>query len=161
MAIEIVRVDYHDETQGKQLVELLNNYAQDPMGGAEPLAKATQQQLIGELAKRSDAISLIAYVGDQPAGLLNAFEGFSTFKAKPLLNVHDIAVNPEFRGLGLSHKLLDALEAIGRERGCCKMTLEVLSGNAVACASYRKFGFSPYELDPKMGGAEFWEKPLN
>jgi hypothetical protein len=31
---------------------------------------------------------------------------------------------------------------VARQRGCCKITLEVLEGNAVAQASYGKFGFA-------------------
>jgi hypothetical protein len=42
-----------------------------------------------------------------------------------------VVVNP-FRGLGLSQKMLLKVEEIARQRGCCKITLEVLEGNAVA-----------------------------
>jgi ribosomal protein S18 acetylase RimI-like enzyme len=104
--------------------------------------------------------SLLCYVDGQPAGLCNCVEGFSTFKAKPLVNIHDIAVAPRYRGLGISHRLLEKTEAIARERGCCKLTLEVLQGNEVAQNSYRSFGFTGYELDAALGQALFWEKPL-
>jgi hypothetical protein len=40
------------------------------------------------------------------------------------------------------------------------VTLEVLEGNQIAKNAYIKFGFAGYELDPKMGKALFWEKPL-
>ena len=55
----------------------------------------------------------------------------------------------------------EKVEEIAISKGCCKLTLEVLSGNAVAKASYEKFGFSGYELDPKVGNALFWQKSLN
>ena len=44
--------------------------------------------------------------------------------------------------------------------GCCKLTLEVLDGNAPAKAAYEKFGFASYELDPAVGGALCWQKKL-
>ncbi len=53
-----------------------------------------------------------------------------------------------------------AVEKISRERGYCKLTLEVLEGNIVAQNAYKKLGFSGYELDEKTGKAMFWEKVL-
>jgi GNAT superfamily N-acetyltransferase len=91
-------------------------------------------------------------------GLLNAFEGISTFKAKPLLNIHDIAVTAQCRGRGVGRALMAAAEAYAKERGCCKLTLEVLEGNTRAIGLYRSVGFDPYELDPAMGRALFFEK---
>jgi len=44
--------------------------------------------------------------------------------------------------------------------GCCKLTLEVLSGNVGAQKAYRAAGYAPYELDPQMGSAQFWQKRL-
>lgn len=160
MQLELVEVDYHNATHGADLVLLLNGYAQDPMGGDEALSEYTQQNLIGALQKVPGAFSVIAYVDGKPAGLINCFEGFSTFKCKPIVNIHDVTVSSDFRGHGISHKLLDKVQSIAQQRGACKLTLEVLEGNEVARASYQKFGFAGYELDPAMGKAEFWEKKL-
>jgi len=52
------------------------------------------------------------------------------------------------------------VEAIARERGACKLTLEVLDGNASARAAYRRLGFAAYQLDPTMGHAQFLQKWL-
>ena len=46
------------------------------------------------------------------------------------------------------------------ERGACKLTLEVLDGNAPARALYRRLGFAAYQLDPAMGHAQFLQKWL-
>ena len=99
-------------------------------------------------------------MGDQPVGLINTFEGYSTFKARPLLNVHDIAVLPAHRAQGVGQALLAACEAHARERGCCKLTLEVLSCNQRAMRSYERFGFAPYTLDPADGQALLMQKWL-
>jgi ribosomal protein S18 acetylase RimI-like enzyme len=66
----------------------------------------------------------------------------------------------DYRGLQLSQLMLDKVEEIARTRNCCKLTLEVLTGNTVAQSAYVKFGFGVYELDPDMGGAIFWQKAL-
>ncbi|MEI6895802.1 MAG: GNAT family N-acetyltransferase [Colwellia sp.] len=160
MKIEIRQVDYYHEQQANDLVMLLNAYALDPMGGGEALADDVQQKLVMTLAKRNDFLTLLCYVDDQPAGILNCIEGFSTFKCKPLLNIHDCGVLTEYRGLGISQKLFIEAEKISRERGYCKLTLEVLEGNTIAKNAYEKLGFIGYELDKKTGKAMFWEKVL-
>ncbi|EAR08847.1 GNAT family N-acetyltransferase [Reinekea blandensis] len=160
MTVTIVPVDYRNAEQTHDLMSLLNNYASDAMGGGQSLPAETLAALPEKLAAVPGAFSLMVLVDGQPAGFANCFMGFSTFKAKPLVNIHDLAVNPDFRGQGLSLKLLEAIEAKARERHCCKITLEVLSGNEVAKGAYIKAGFDGYELDPKTGQALFWEKPL-
>lgn len=160
MQIAILPVDYHNPTQAEELVELLDMYARDPMGGGVPLDPQVRAMVVEKLAASGIAFSLIAYVDGQAAGLVNCVEGFSTFAAKPLINIHDVAVAPGFRGLGLSQQLLSAVETIARERGCCKVTLEVLQGNQVAQAAYRKAGYAGYALDPDKGDALFWQKTL-
>ncbi|MEM8858618.1 MAG: GNAT family N-acetyltransferase [Chloroflexota bacterium] len=158
--INIIQIDYTDPQEAADLQLLLNSYAQDPMGGGEPINSENLRVLPKRLADFPTAFSLIAYVNGQPAGLANCFWGFSTFAAKPLVNIHDFAVRPEFRGIGLSRKLLEAIEAIAQDKGCCKITLEVLSENHVAMAAYRRFGFGGYQLTPEVGQAVFWQKKL-
>jgi len=160
MDIEVIRADYANPEHAGQIVELLDHYARDPMGGAQPLGDYARRHLVAQLAQRPDALTLLARVNGQFAGLTNCFIGFSTFAARPLMNVHDIAVLPAFRGLGVSQRLLAAVEDHARARRCCKITLEVLEGNAVAQASYRKFGFAGYQLQPEAGRALFWQKKL-
>jgi GNAT superfamily N-acetyltransferase len=55
---------------------------------------------------------IFALVDGKPVGLAICLEGFSTFSCKPLLNIHDIVVLSEYRGRGLSKKLLSKAEEI-------------------------------------------------
>ncbi len=160
MAVNIFLADYENPQQAEDLVMLLDAYAKDPMGGGEGLSEHVKQELVKTLAKRNDVFTILCYVDDEPAGLINCIEGFSTFNCKPVMNIHDVTVLEKFRGKGLSTKMLDEVEALASFRGCCKLTLEVLEGNEVAKQSYQKFGFSGYELDPKLGSAMFWEKKI-
>jgi len=158
--IEIRRADLADPQQAQAWLALLDHYACDPMGGGRPLSPRAREQLAARLLARSDFVAYMAWQGLQPLGLVNCFEGFSTFAARPLLNIHDIVVRQEARGRGVGQLLLAAVEAEAQRRGCCKLTLEVLSNNRRALASYRRFGFADYELDPAAGTARFMEKPL-
>tara|TARA_Y100001949_G_scaffold69472_1_gene58751 strand:+ start:687 stop:1178 length:492 start_codon:yes stop_codon:yes gene_type:complete len=158
--VEVIKAEYSNPKHQSEIIALLHAYASDPMGGGEGLSEHAKQHLVAELAKLPHAFTLIAYVDGEPAGLANCFEGYSTFACKPIVNVHDLVVLKSFRGLGLSHRILDKVEELAVAKGCCKVTLEVLSNNEVAKASYQKFGFAGYELDPEAGHALFWEKKL-
>lgn len=70
------------------------------------------ERLPAALAARPDSYTLIAYCNGEPAGLLNAFEGFSTFYCAPLINIHDVNVRKAWRGRGIARHLLNAIEAI-------------------------------------------------
>ena len=161
MNIRIIPVDYRNPEHAQHLVDLLESYATDIMGGGKALSDYTRQNLAAKLADLPHAFSLLAYDGDQAVAFANCFESFSTFACRKIVNIHDIAVLPEYRGRGISLKLLEHIEAIALERGCCKLTLEVLEGNEIARNAYRKFGFASYELDPKTGRALFLEKKLS
>jgi GNAT superfamily N-acetyltransferase len=160
MTLHILPVDYHDAAHCSALVMLLDAYAQDPMGGGQALPQDVKARLCDDLAARTDAASFIAWRNDVPVGLVNCIEGYSTFKARPLMNIHDIAVLPGHRGAGVGRALLAAAEQHAKDRGCCKLTLEVLTGNARALKSYLGFGFEPYALDPDAGQASFMQKWL-
>ncbi|MCK9258450.1 MAG: GNAT family N-acetyltransferase [Azoarcus sp.] len=142
-------------------IDLLDHYARDPMGGKKPLTAAVRASLIERLLQRNDFVAFIAFNGDTPCGLINCFEGFSTFAAAPLLNIHDLIVHADFRGRGVGRALLGAAEAEARRRGCCKLTLEVLSNNHTALATYERAGFRPYVLDPTAGHAQLLQKWLD
>lgn len=158
--IEILLADYLNPQHADDMSYLLNHYARDPMGGGAALPGEITRNLARELHQRPHAFTVLCYVDGQAAGMVNCFELFSTFAGKPLINIHDVVVVKACRGRQLSRRMLDKVEAIALERGCCKLTMEVLEGNVAAKTVYQRFGFSGYELDPGMGKAVFWQKPL-
>jgi len=159
--LELARVRYDDPAHAAALVDLLDAYARDPAGGGEPLSDFARANLVDELAARPFIFSVLAFDDDTPVGLVNAIEGFSTFACRPLVNVHDVVVLPSHRGRGIAAQLFAEVEAIARERGACKLTLEVLSGNRAARGLYERLGFDDYRLDPAMGHAQFMQKWLD
>ncbi len=158
--LRITRADLNLSTHAQAFIDLLNTYAHDPMGGGDGLSDFARDNLVNQLKQRAGVIIVLAFEDDEPVGLVNCFEGFSTFQCKPILNIHDVIVAPAFRGRDISTHLLTEVEAIARQMHCCKLTLEVLEHNEVAKAAYRKAGFSGYQLDPAYGQALFWEKKL-
>lgn len=151
--------NYADAADAAAIVHLLDAYAQDPAGGAEPLSEYAKANLVSELSQRS-AFSVLAFAGAQPVGLVNCLEGFSTFACQTLVNVHDVAVLDAFRGMGVGRSMLTLAEQESTRRGACKLTLEVLSGNHSARTLYQRMGFADYQLAPEMGSACFMQKWL-
>ena len=160
MDFNIFQADPADASHAQAIVGLLDSYAAGLQGGGEGLSDEVKTRLPSALAARPTAHIFLALQGTEPAGLVICFEGFSTFQCRPLLNIHDVIVAEKFRGLGLSKRLLAAVESHAIRLGCCKLTLEVLEGNTIAQAAYRSLGFDGYQLDPTLGKALFWEKKL-
>ena len=158
--LTLLQADYADPVHARAVVDLLDAYARDPAGGGHALSDHARSHLVASLAARPQAFSVLAFEGETPVGLVNCIEGFSTFACRPLVNVHDVAVLPSHRGQGVGARMLQLVEQIALERGACKLTLEVLSGNTSANRLYARFGFGAYQLDPAMGQAQFLQKWL-
>lgn len=158
--ILIQATDLQSPQHQADFLALLNTYASDIMGGGKAIDGSLYPQLISGLINTPHKLILLAYENEKPVAIANCFFGFSTFKAQPLLNIHDFAVVPEARGKGVAKLLLEKIEVEAKAKGCCKITLEVLEGNKRAQKVYKDFGFSSYELDPAAGKALFFDKEL-
>lgn len=170
--LSVCRANYANPLHARALIDLLDAYAQGPMGGGEPLSDFAKTNLVASLSDRPQAFSVLAFtekeeIGEPsnkaawvPIGLVNCIEGFSTFACQPLVNIHDVAVLSEYRGQRVAEQMMTLVEEIARDRGACKLTLEVLQGNAGAIKLYHRVGFANYQLDPAMGQAQFLQKWL-
>ena len=158
--VAIVPADYANAEHAAAVVAMLDSYARDPAGGATPLSEFARRHLVAALAARRTAYSVLAFDAAQPVGLVNCMEGFSTFACQPLVNVHDVVVLASHRGMRIAERMLEVAEGLARDRGACKLTLEVLSGNTGANKLYARLGFVQYQLDPQMGSAMFLQKRL-
>jgi GNAT superfamily N-acetyltransferase len=144
MTLSIRAADLADPTDAAAVVELVNAYALDPLGGGAPLAADVRARLVPGLRAHPTTLVLLAFADERPVGVAVCFLGFSTFQGRPLLNVHDLVVVPAARGQGVGRALLAAAEERARERGCGKLTLEVLDDNHRARTLYTSFGFADY-----------------
>jgi GNAT superfamily N-acetyltransferase len=81
-------------------------YALDPVGNGAPLPADVLGRLISGLESPPTTLILLAYRDEKPVAIATCFRGFSTFYAKPLLNIHDFSVLPEHRGQGIGRQLL-------------------------------------------------------
>ncbi len=135
---------------------LINAYAADSMGLSRALPPETQLRLVRDLAGNSSALQFIAWQHESAVGIAVCFLAYSTFMARPLVNIHDLYVREDHRRRGIAAKLLDAVESHASGIGCCRITLEVRHDNVAAQSLYRLKGFSPGT--PPYG---FWQKDPN
>lgn len=155
MAIRIETADLSDADQARALEEILDSYAQGPGGQNAPLSAEARDKLAAGLSAHANAFVLLGYEEQRAVGAAVCFVGFSTFAGKPNVNIHDLAVLPDFRGRGIGTALMNEVERIARSRDCCKITLEVLDNNDGAKKLYRAQGFGPWEA-----ATLFVSKPL-
>jgi ribosomal protein S18 acetylase RimI-like enzyme len=160
MGIEIVDADFETAAHRAGILDVLDSYAADPVGGGRPLSADVRKRLVPALRDHPTALVLLAIAEGRAVGVAVCFRGLSTFRARPLLNIHDLAVIPEWRGKGIGRALLDAAEARARRSGCCRLTLEVQDDNGRALALYESFGFSNFIVGDS-GPTRFLTKPLD
>ena len=159
-SIEIVEANLNREDHQQAVLALTDAYARDEMGSGRPLPQEVRQALIPGLRQLPTTLILLAYQGGRPVGIATCFRGFSTFAARQLINIHDLAVLPGLRGAGVGRALLDAVAAKARELGCCKVTLEVQEKNTRARKVYADAGFGQQTYEYAEGGAIFLAKPI-
>jgi len=153
--IFIEPISFNNADHLNALVELINDYIDDEMGGGTPIKGVKALHLVDGLNNQQNAVLLLASIETVPVGLLVAFETFATFTVKKCLNVHDIIVKKKYRGLGVGRKLMEEVLDEAKNRNCSKVTLEVREDNAVAQNLYKSLGFG--ECDPPM---KFWVKKI-
>lgn len=156
----VVQADLARAEHQAAILELLNGYSSDPMADGVPLADETRQNLIPALQRHPTTHIFLAFHAGVAVGLAICFLGFSTFAARPLLNIHDFYVAATHRGAGISRRMMEAIERRARELNCCKITLEVLEGNHRARSVYAASGFAQAQNLPGNGGALFLSKSL-
>jgi ribosomal protein S18 acetylase RimI-like enzyme len=159
-ATEIVQADLQREDHQRAVLDLVNAYAQDPMGAGQSLPPENLRRLIPGLREHPTTLIFLACQDHRPIGIAVCFVGFSTFAAQPLVNIHDLAILPEHRGQGIGRQLLAEVERRARDMGCCKLTLEVQENNHRARGVYQASGFSQAVYEEEAGGALFLSKRL-
>ena len=159
-SIKILEADLDHREHQQAVVALLDAYAMDPMGNGKALSNEVRRELIPGLQQHPTTIIFLAFQNKNAVGIATCFVGFSTFAARPLINIHDFYVIPEVRRQKIGHMILAAVEQKARDTGCCKVTLEAQQNNRRAQRIYEVAGFSRSVYVEAAGGALFLSKPL-
>ena len=140
--IRIIEADLAQPAHQQATLNMVDAYSRDAMGDGKPLAANVRATLIGALRAHPTTIVFLAFEGDLPIGVAVCFRAFSTFAAKPIINIHDIHVLPSHQRRGIGQALIRAVEDKARSIGAGKLSLEVLENNHRARRTYAAAGFS-------------------
>lgn len=138
--LRIVKADLDNPKHASDIVEIVDLFARDPMGQNQPLEKEVIENMVDEMKKVPTTMTYIAYLNDKAVGIVTCFIGFSTFTASKVFKIHDVAVHPDARGMGIGTRMLIKIGEEARNLGCAKVTLEVREDNP-ARRLYEKLGF--------------------
>jgi ribosomal protein S18 acetylase RimI-like enzyme len=156
MEVSIQQCNLNDPKHTEAFIFLLNHYMMGTMGGfMEPHSPESAIKVINGLRDHPSKLILLASSDNEYAGMTVSFINFSTFAAKPFINIHDVIVLEKFRGCGIGRKLIEENLSVAQEMNCSKITLEVREDNFSAQKLYKSCGFE--ESRPPM---YFWSKYL-
>jgi hypothetical protein len=99
VGFRIERADLSRAEHAVAWADCTNAYAMDVQGRSAALEAEVLARSVSSLASHPTFLGFLAWHGnDVPAGLVTCFRAWGTFAAKPLVNVHDLAVKPAYRG---------------------------------------------------------------
>jgi GNAT superfamily N-acetyltransferase len=151
----VVNADLENEAHETAILEILDEYASDPVITGQRLDPQALERVIPGLRDHPTCMVFLAFEDELAVGFSVCFRMFSTFAGAPFLNVHDFAARATHRRRGVGRCLLATIEERARALGCCKLTLEVNDGNEPARQLYQSVGFR------NIGTTKlYWEKPL-
>lgn len=141
MDLQIRQADLTNPSELDALIELTRAYAKDEQGLGCDLDPGVVDALPNALASHPAILAFIAWADGRPVGQATCLLSFSTFAAKPIINIHDLNVIPAFRGKGIAKELLEAVADHAKATGCCRVTLEVSATNSRARHIYAEAGY--------------------
>lgn len=107
------------------------------------------------------SLNLIAKYNDKTCGFLLSWQ------IPPEIHILTVAVEPQYRGMGIGRALMEALFSEASKRNCYKFTLEVRASNIQAIEFYKKFKFVPkgirknYYQDTKEDAIIMWREKID
>ena len=155
--IEVCSMD--DPVRRAELVGLVAEWA---VASDVEVPHDHQERLHALLQSHPTVLAMMPLDGSGTAfGFALCQYSITSFHGRRSLNVHDIYVREPWRGRGVGHAMLHALERIAREGDCAKLTLEVDRENTGARRLYEELGFGDGVLGSDGGGTWFWRKLLD
>lgn len=149
MNTRIIEADLENPAHAEAIVTLIETYARGLDSQSAPLTTDVTARIVPGLRQHPSKLILLATANEAYAGVAVCFWMFSTFAGRAFLNVHDLAVLPDYRNQGVGTALLSEIERRARAADCCKLTLEVDTTNSDAQRLYERIGFGPWS-DPAL-----------
>ena len=135
----------HFESVGHNLepcLDLMRAYYEFDAIDFDPVrARRALEQMLREDHGRAWIVQLEG----KPAGYVVVLWGFSLEYGGRVLEIDELFIRTEFRGLGLGRAILEFVEAQARGVGAVVLTLETEPENEIAQTFYGRHGFTKLE----------------
>ena len=112
---------------------------------------AAREFLTERLSNRDSEIFVCETIDHKIVGFTQLFLLFSSTRMKKLWLLNDLFVNSEYRGKGISVKLIERAKKLVTDSAACAMFLETEKSNLISNNLYHKTGFEQNE------GSNFYE----
>jgi ribosomal protein S18 acetylase RimI-like enzyme len=128
---------------GALLVETHFEFDAERFIATRPRTPADYAAFMGTQLGKPDVAVLVAHVNDDVIGYAyTAVEGYDYMQLRgPAGVLHDIIVDPEYRGQGVGRLLLDAALAFVRSHGAPRVVLTTADRNESALRLFKSAGF--------------------
>ncbi len=132
-----------------QLAQLFDDYR---IFYKQPSDLIRANNFLSERLSNSDSKIYVCDSGNnQLIGFVQLYPLFSSTRMKKLWLLNDLFVTPNFRGKGVSIKLIDKAKELVKDTSACAMCLETEKSNRIGNQLYPRTGF---ELNK---GSNFYE----
>jgi|TARA_B110000238_G_C16043684_1_gene403006 ribosomal protein S18 acetylase RimI-like enzyme len=146
---KIMKIRQAKNTDLELLSELFDGYR---VFSREDSDVDTAREFLTErLSNRDSEIFVCETIDNKLVGFVQLFPLFSSTRMKKLWLLNDLFVNPEFRGKGISVKLIERAKKLVTDSSACAMFLETEKSNIIGNNLYPKTGFEQNE------GSNFYE----
>ena len=160
MQVSIMEADLENPDHTAAILRILDEYAHDPLEGGQGLPGEVLDRMIEQLRQVTMRLVLLAHIDGIFGGIALCFWGFSSFAARPAINIHDLVVSPQLRGRGIGSALLSEVEIRARAASCSRITLEVRGANHDARRLYTRSGFCGADVEVPENVTLFCVKTL-
>ena len=99
------------------------------------------------LFENAEADILVAKYKNTAVGMVTMQRVISSAEGGYAGLIEDVVVSEAYRGMGVGHRLIEAVGALAKERGYVRLQLGADSDNAPALEFYRKLGFEKSNLN--------------
>jgi GNAT superfamily N-acetyltransferase len=103
------------------------------------------RQFLQERMERNESVVFVAEQDDRLVGFTQLYPQFSSTRMKRTWLLNDLFVLREYRGRGISRKLIDQAKDLSRETGSAGLLLETEKKNLIGNRLYPSAGFRLYD----------------
>jgi GNAT superfamily N-acetyltransferase len=134
-----IRVRDAVPTDAAILVEMINELA-EYQKHSDPLALDEDRVFLQMSSEHPPFRALVAERDDRVFGFALYYFGYSTWEGRRTLQLEDLYVRADSRGLGIGQMLMDRLAFIARENDCARLEWSVIDWNHAAKRFYESLG---------------------